>query len=277
MTARRSQFNRLPRRLLAVLFLCGGASRLAAECAGVKGGRVGIIAGGYLLGETVALATQHREWWPNPSRSWHFIWAGSPSKGQDALLHGWVAYQASQVAALAWDWACLSRSAAGWLGAATGVAIAIPKEIGDAFHNGFSGPDLLWTGLGASVPALHRAVPAARVVQLKLFYWPSAEYPQRVSLQSDYAGQRFYLSVNPARTTRLRWWPAWLGIAIGHGVPHWITVPPRHDWYLTLDLDFRGLPIRGRWWKKVAALLDQGHLPLPGLRIRSGTARGGLF
>ena len=69
----------------------------------------------------------------------------------------------------------------------------------------------------------------------------------------------------------------WLGVAVGHGVPQWASAPPAHDWYLGLDLRLAGLPIRGPAWRRVAAILDQFHLPWPGIRIRSGEVAFGLY
>ena len=132
-----------------------------AQCGNsIRVGGVALILGGYAGGEIAVLALRHREWWTPPRQSFHFIWGGSPSKSQDGLLHASVAYQASQVATLAWDWACVSPKTAGWLGAITGLAVGIPKEIGDGLHqNGFSGPDMMWTAAGALLPAVHRQWP----------------------------------------------------------------------------------------------------------------------
>ena len=79
-----------------------------------------------------------------------------------------IAYQASQITAFAWDWACVNYTTAGWLGAATAVAMNIPKESGNGIHEGrsFSVRDMTWAVTGAVLPALHRSVPASRNVVL---------------------------------------------------------------------------------------------------------------
>ena len=53
--------------------------------------------------------------------------------------------------------------------------------------------------------------------------------------------------------------------------------PARHIWYATLDLEFRGLPVRARWWRPVAAVLDQVHVPAPGIRLSDGRVSLGVF
>jgi hypothetical protein len=60
-------------------------------------------------------------------------------------------------------------------------------------------------------------------------------------------------------------------------VDQWITASPNHQWYLTTDLNFRGIPIKAKWWHSVATVLDQFHVPLPGIKIYQGEVTFGLF
>ena len=133
------------------------------------------------------------------------------------------------------------------------------------------------------MPALHRTLPPSRSVLLKVWYWPSSEFRNRLpgalpQLENDYAGQRYFLAFNPGRLPGGAGpWPSWLGVAIGHSVPYWISQPPIHEWYVTLDLNMRGFAVRAPWWRKVASLLDQIHFPLPGVRARGGRWSVGLY
>ena len=257
----------------------------AQRCNGVRYERVALIAGGFAAVQGVGLALRHNDWWPGPSSGFTVAWDDvSASKSQDRLLHASIAYQLSQGGALAFDWACVSHKTSGWLGAALGVAFSLPKEIGDGFQEdkGFSMPDMAWTTAGALLPALHRSWPASRVVGLKAFYWPSSEFRNSGSdlpdLENDYAGQRFYLAIDPGLLdSGAGPWPDWLGVAVGHSVPHWYSAPPHHEWYFTLDLNARGLPIQAVWWYDVASLLDQWHFPMPGVRIRDGEVSLGFY
>lgn len=251
---------------------------------GASAGRVALVAGGYAAAEAAAIAVRHDDWWTTPTRSFYASTGGSPSRGQDMLLHGAIAYHASRVGRAVWEWACASPAASAWLGAALGVAIGLPKEIGDGLHEdkGFSIDDMAATVAGAVLPALHRTVPPSRAVSLKVNYWPSAEFRNRPDglpqLENDYAGQRYFLALTPGRLPRGAGpWPDWLGLAVGHSVSRWASAPPMHEWYVTLDLDLRGVPVRGKWWRRVTNLLDQIHFPLPGIRIADGTVEVGLY
>ena len=87
----------------------------------------------------------------------------------------------------------------------------------------------------------------------------------------------------PKELAAWAWWSivmVWMssdGVAVGHSVPHWISQPPIHEWYVALDLNFRELGVRAPWWNKLATVLDQIHLPLPGARLRDGRWSVGLY
>lgn len=267
---------------VAVATIAGPAA--AQECTAVSSTRAAAVAGAFALGEGVAIAAQHDNWWTTPATAFHFSDRVSASKGQDYLLHAAVSYHTAQLGAIAWRWACVPPRTAAWLGAALGVAVALPKEIGDGFHEnqGFSLRDILWSAAGAALPALHHSWAPSRAVLLKGTYWPSTELLDRTGSQptlvTDYAGQRYFLAIDPGLLPGGAGpWPDWLGLALGHGVPHWITAPPEHEWYLTLDLNLRGLPITASWWPGLASVLDQVKWPMPGVRVVGGRTRFGMF
>ena len=132
MTRRQSQFNQ-PLLTAATLLALHGAflpARADAPCDGLKSGRAALIGAVFVAGDAGAILIRHHDWWTPPRTGFHVIWGGSPSKSQDGFLHASIAYQTSQLASLSWDWACAGHTTAGWLGAAMGLAVAIPKEIG---------------------------------------------------------------------------------------------------------------------------------------------------
>ena len=271
--------------ILAAMLLAAPATSIAQGCTSIRKDRVAMIAGAYTATQLLVIAARSDDWWNSPKESFHFARTPSLNNQQDGLQHALIGYQVSQISAFAWDSTCVGYVKAGWLGALTGVMIGLPKEIGDGFHGqGFSIRQFLWNAAGSTLPALHRAVPNSRSVLFKFWYWPSEEFRNKADddfvpqLETDYAGMRFYLAYNPGRRPGGPGkWPAWLGVAIGHGVPYWVSQPPIDDWYFTLDLNARGLPIRAHWWPAVAAVIDQFHIPLPGFRLQGGQIHFGLF
>jgi hypothetical protein len=230
------------------------------------------------------VAVRHNEWWQGPNTGFHVIWNGSLSGGQNHLLHASLAYGISEVAIRGWRWACAPPKTAAFLGAAIAFAAVMPKEIGDGFQDGFgfSVFSALWTAGGALLPALHTTSRQSRAFVLKANYWPSDEFRNRTGsqprIENDYAGQRYFLAINPglARETPGEWLP-WFGFAVGHSVSQWVDVDPTHQWYLTLDVNFRGIPVKASWWQPVATILDHIHFPLPGVRLQGNQIRFGLF
>ncbi|MHC4711625.1 MAG: hypothetical protein ACYTA3_14835, partial [Planctomycetota bacterium] len=79
---------------------------LAQACPDAKLKRSLTIVGGYVVLETAVIAIRRDDWWSDSTRSFHLTWQSSPSGGQDRLLHAYLSYEVSQLAALAWDWAC---------------------------------------------------------------------------------------------------------------------------------------------------------------------------
>src|SRR5437867_319488 len=106
MTVVRTHFNRRT-SLAAAALLVSVARAATGDCPASRGPRTAVIGAAYVVGELGALALRHDHWWIPPARSFHLEWGGSPSKGQDALLHASISYQASQVADIAWRWACV--------------------------------------------------------------------------------------------------------------------------------------------------------------------------
>jgi hypothetical protein len=247
--------------------------------------RGGVVLGSYTVTEALVIAVRNDEWWPGQSTGFHVIWDGSVSSGQNHLLHATLAHGISEVAGRAWRWACAPAEVAGWLGAAIAFAAVVPKEIGDGFQEGFgfSALSTLWTAGGAILPALQNSSwKPARAIVWKANYWPSAEFRNRTGslprIENDYAGQRYFLAVNPGLVQDPSGdWLPWFGFAVGHSVTQWVEAEPTNQWYLTLDVNLRGIPVKASWWPQLAAVLDHVHFPLPGLRLQGGTLRFGFY
>ena len=261
-------------------------ARLSAQqCEGLRPGRASSIVSAYAVSQIVTVALRSPDWWAGRDTTFHVVWDQSATGGPNHLLHAGLAYNLSQSAALAWDWACASPGAAGWLGAAIGFAFVLPKEIGDGFRRGFgfSGLSVLSSAVGAAMPAAHRTWKPSRAVVLKVNYWPSDEFrngtaPPFPQIERDYAGQRYFIALDPGLALPgPGGWPDWLGIAFGHSVAEAYSDPIIPQWYVTLDVNLRGLPVRAPWWRSVAGVLDRFHVPLPGIKLEAGTMQFGVY
>ncbi len=256
----------------------------AQHCERASPERVSLVASSFAVGGIALAAVQSSEWGAGRDTSFNFIWNGSRSGGQNHLLYANLAYTFSQGATLAWEWSCLSPAAAGWLGALVGFAVLLPKEITDGFSTaGFSGLSAVSAALGAAMPAIHRSWRPLRAIAWKGTYWPSSEFidgvaPSFPRVHQDYAGQRYFFALNPGLAyPGPGGWPDWLGVAVGHGVAEVYGGPVARQWFFTLDLNLRGLPIRSRGWQSFASLADRLHIPLPGIRLQDGEVRFGLY
>ncbi len=98
-------------------------------------------------------------------------------------------------------------------------------------------------------------------------------------LENDFAGERYYLAFAPGRYTGPpeHRWRSPIGGRRRSRHPELDSRTALHEWYLTLDTQFRGIPIRGGAWQKLATVLDQIHFPLPGIRLRDGDVSFGFF
>ena len=97
--------RRFIRGLAAVVSLTLGRSAAAqTTCAGTDGGRVALTVGAFAAVERTVIAVRAHAWWlDDPSAPFHIVWGTSASGGQNVVLHAVTAYQAAQVATIAFD------------------------------------------------------------------------------------------------------------------------------------------------------------------------------
>ena len=103
------------------------------------------IGGTYVGGWALAAAFHPAEWWKGRPDAFRLnrVAGASPSAGQDYLLLVGATYEASQAAALAWEWDCVSPGTAVWLGAAVGHSTTLWIANQPARHVWFATPDLV--------------------------------------------------------------------------------------------------------------------------------------
>ncbi len=167
-----------------------------------------------------------------------------------------------------------------WLGAALSLAAGTTIELEDARHGndpqyGFSPGDLTGDILGSALPILKEYWPPARRFDVKLSVWPSDAYKAGAykTLADDYESQYYWLSFDLHEVTPL---PAWLNIALGFGCENLYREkysvpapggPPYTDLYFGPDINLRGIPIEGKFWKTLTDVLSYVRIPLPALQF----------
>ena len=157
MILRKTQFNHACCAVVVVLLGVTTAAT-AQQCTPVRAERVIALAGGFVVAQAASLVIRSSDWWTTPTTSFKAGWDKSANREQDGLLHTAFGYHTAQVAAFAWDWTCVGPNTAAWLAAVTGLAVGLPKEIGDGIHadKGFSLRDVTWTAAGAVLPAARK-------------------------------------------------------------------------------------------------------------------------
>ncbi len=108
-------------------------------------------------------------------------------------------------------------------------------------------------------------------------------------LLKDYNGQVYWLSFNPVHFSRSKassWWPVFLNVALGYGAQNmyggfdnkWNDkhdrysaehLPRYRQYFLSLDIDLRKVPVKNRFLKSALHVLNIFKLPAPALEYNS--------
>lgn len=124
--------------------------------------------------------------------------------GADKLGHAWANYALGRATAEVLTWGGWGRRPAGLLGAGLTWALFAFVEVKDGYYYQLSPGDLVGNTMGAAFAALAVAVPEVdRALELKVEYWPSAEYLREfrdgnVNVAEDYSGQTYFLGYHLA-------------------------------------------------------------------------------
>lgn len=110
-------------------------------------------------------------------------------------------------------------------------------------------------------------------------------------LLKDYNGQTYWLSFHPIKTfvNKNTFWPDYLNIAIGYGVNgllgayenSWMNVqgekiildpykyPRSRQYYLSLDINFKKIPVKNRFIKTLFSIINIVKIPAPAIEFDS--------
>jgi hypothetical protein len=129
-------------------------------------------------------------------------------------------------------------------------------------------------------------------ITLKFSYWPTP-YPDyrtdgilgngwQEEWLKDYNGQTYWLSVNAASffNTKPKWLPGWLNLAGGYGIDGYLTasgapleghedIVSQRQYYLSLDVDLRKIPMKSGFWKTLLHTVSFIKFPAPTLQYNA--------
>lgn len=270
--------------LLAGPFIRPGLyGQAGADSGGVHPVRLAIVAGTAAAGITAIHLYQQNAWWKEHRTRFHVREDLTYACNVDKIGHLYGASVMTFIFSKSLQWANLSESSSLLWGAAGATLFQTYVEIEDGFSEywGFDRVDYAANLVGAWYPVLQHHVPALKNVQLRFSYYPkSAGAPSAIPGQTktiidDYEGQTFWLSVTPhdLLPEGNRWWPSFLGIAVGVAVRDNVSDNRYLAWYLAPELDFRKIIPDDTWFlRTLGEALNFLHLPMPAVRIGPGDA-----
>jgi VanZ family protein len=285
-------FPRLAIRYLTILLTFQYSHSFPQDSTSINSGRLAIVVGGTALTVTGIYAYQRQAWWDGSSGEFWVVNDWVYSNGLDKLGHVYGAYALSYGFRYALEWSGVPERKSVFVGSMLGLGFELFVECLDGYHSsyGFSPGDALADIVGATLPILHWRFPVTMNFQLKWSYWPSTEYLDDLNRDNnrvfidDYGGQRYWLAVDPhfmmGRGLR-DVVPAWLGFAIGMGltdpVPQLTKSPWTSEYFLTLDYNFSRIQPDSDFLRALFRMLDFIHLPAPGIAVKGGNVRFGIF
>ena len=198
----------------------------------------------------------------------------------DKFSHLYISAAGSDGMREAYKLAGLSDGTAAWLASALSFAGGVAIELEDARHGddpqyGFSPGDAAGDLIGVSLPVLRHYYPIFNRLDTKISIWPSEAYKSGAykTIADDYESQYYWLSFDLHEVTPM---PAWMNVAVGFGCENLMRVayslpapggPPYTDVYFAPDINLKGIPIEGVFWRSIAAVLSYVRIPFPALQV----------
>lgn len=252
------------------------------DTTGVNGTRLAIVAGTAAAGITAIHLYQQNAWWKEHRTSFHFREDLVYASNVDKIGHLYGASLMTFLFSKSLQWANLSEGSSLVWGAAGATLFQTYVEIEDGYsaYWGFDRVDFAADLIGAWYPVLQHYVPPLQDVQLRFSYFPkdaggpSAIAGQTKTIIDDYEGQTFWLTLTPHAwfPEGNRWWPAFLGIAVGVAVRDNVSDNRYLAWYIAPELDFRAIIPRSTWFlRTLGEALNFLHLPMPAVRVGPGS------
>ncbi|MCB0395950.1 MAG: DUF2279 domain-containing protein [Flavobacteriales bacterium] len=234
-------------------------------------------------------------WWKETQQGFHFD-TGADLKyavNLDKFGHFFGGVIASDIYSRSLKWCHFSERKCLWYGAGFGVFVQMAIEVKDAFAPrwGFSYWDVISGSVGSLYPVGQHYFPFLAATQPKLSYYKRTNryfdtvnpHARKNAWNDDYINQTYWLSFRLKDyfgEDRMKWWPAFLGIAAGVGVDEEVDGKGAGniETYLALDYDLPSLfPKERKVWRTIAHFVNYIKLPAPTLRFTPEFKAYGAF
>lgn len=228
----------------------------------------------------------------NANSTFHFFNDYGNWGNVDKYGHAYSSYQLSRTSGNLYRWTGMSHRNSAWVGFALGLSYQTTLEIFDGFSTGygFSWGDVWFNILGSSLYLGQELTFKEQIFIPKFSYHPTSYASLRPNtlgsnhaerLLKDYNGQTYWLSFSPKSFFKSSKFPGWLCVSMGYGIDARIvgdktsyldangnTYFSNPEFYVSLDVDFKKLPIKNKTLKKVLTSLNYLKIPAPALSLR---------
>ena len=209
----------------------------------------------------------------------------------DKIGHATTTYVVGQSGYDAFRWTGMSEKKATWIGGSVGLGYLTVVEVMDGFSSGWgwSWGDFAFNMAGAGLFIGQQLGWKEQRMMLKYSYSPSPYADMNPELLGenasqrwlkDYNGQTYWLSINPRSFTgeSMKWWPKWLNVAPGYGAEGMITadgsphpdypdVERQRQYYFSVDIDLRRIPMKSGFWKTLVHTFSFIKIPAPTIQV----------
>jgi hypothetical protein len=186
----------------------------------------------------------------------------------------------------------MSQKKSAIIGSSIGLGYQTTLEIFDGFSSGygFSWGDVLFNLLGTGIFLSQELTLKEQQFLPKFSYHPTSYAALRPNtlgsnhaerFLKDYNGQTYWLSFSPSIFSKNNQFPKWLCVSIGYGIDgrivgdqtnyidqNGISYYSKAEYYLSLDLDLKKIPVKNKTIKKILSSLNYLKIPAPAISIR---------
>lgn len=260
--------------------------------------RVWIASGISAYTQIGSISALYGVWYSQNSNStFHFFNDYGNWGNVDKYGHAYSGYQLSRTTGNLFKWAGMCQRNSAYVGFALGLGYQTTLEIFDGFSSGygFSWGDVWFNILGASLYLGQELTFKEQVFLPKFSYHPTSYAAIRPNtlgsnhterFLKDYNGQTYWLSFSPKSLIKASKFPGWLCLSMGYGIDARIVGDKtsyvdlngnyyfsKPEFYLSLDVDFKKLPIKNKTLKKLLTSLNYLKIPAPTLSMRGNKFR----